>query len=126
MSVLSIQGQLACVQQTQFADPGVTTDELTFPSRFTSTDIAEYSKIDLIDASCELDHATSQQAFLGCRYGSGMIPFLTMGWDVVLGIRFKFCIIPYCLLVLPLTLLSAWLVLIKPRPAKSAKEYCHG
>lgn len=30
--------------------------------------------------------------------------------------------IPYWSLVLPLTLLSAWLLLIKPRPAKSAKE----
>ena len=28
----------------------------------------------------------------------------------------------YSLIVLPLTLLSAWLLLIKPRPAKSAKE----
>ena len=32
------------------------------------------------------------------------------------------CIVPYWLFVLPLTLLSAWLLLIKPRPAKSAKE----
>ena len=30
--------------------------------------------------------------------------------------------VPYWSLVLPLTLLSAWLILIKPRPAKSAKE----
>ena len=31
----------------------------------------------------------------------------------------------YWSLVLPLTLLSAWLLLIKPRPAKSAKESSH-
>jgi hypothetical protein len=30
--------------------------------------------------------------------------------------------VPYWRLVLPLTLLSAWLLLIKPRPAKPAKE----
>ena len=30
--------------------------------------------------------------------------------------------VPYWSLVLPLTLLSAWLILIKPWPAKSAKE----
>ena len=30
--------------------------------------------------------------------------------------------IPYLPLVLPLALLSAWLILVKPRPAKSAKE----
>ncbi len=30
--------------------------------------------------------------------------------------------VPYWAFVLPLTLLSAWLILIKPRPAKAAKE----
>ena len=34
-------------------------------------------------------------------------------------------IAPYWPLVLPLTLLSAWLLLIKPGPAKSAKESSH-
>ena len=33
--------------------------------------------------------------------------------------------VPYWFIVLPLTLLSAWLLLIKPRPAKSAKESSH-
>jgi hypothetical protein len=122
VSLLSVQGQLAYVHRTQFAETGVETDKSMSPSRFTSTDITAYSEIDLIDGSGELDTATSQQAFLGCRYGCGVIPILTMGGEVVYGTRFTFCIIPYCLLVLPLALLSAWLLLIKPRPAKSAKE----
>ena len=39
--------------------------------------------------------------------------------------RMAWWIVPYWALVLPLTLLSAWLLLIKPRPAKSAKESSH-
>ena len=38
------------------------------------------------------------------------------------GVRGQMWAIPYWSLVLPLTLFSAWLLLIKPRPAKSAKE----
>ena len=38
---------------------------------------------------------------------------------------FSFIVVPYWSFVLPLTLLSAWLLLIKPRPAKSAKESSH-
>ena len=34
--------------------------------------------------------------------------------------RFEEWVIPYWLLVLPLTLLSAWLILAKPRKAKAA------
>jgi hypothetical protein len=38
---------------------------------------------------------------------------------------YSFAVLPYWSLVLPLTLLSAWLLLIMPRPAKSAKESSH-
>ena len=40
--------------------------------------------------------------------------------------KLAFCMTPYWSLVLPLTLLSAWLILIKPWPAKSAKESNRG
>ena len=38
------------------------------------------------------------------------------------GTTASWILFSYSLLVLPLTLISAWLLLIKPRPAKSAKE----
>ena len=50
----------------------------------------------------------------GVHFGSDEVNLSRMHFGV--------CVVPYCHVVLPLTLLSAWLLLIKPRPAKSAKE----
>lgn len=44
------------------------------------------------------------------------------GKAVVSGYIVSVWKVPYLSLVSPLTLLSAWLILIKPRPAKAAKE----
>ena len=55
----------------------------------------------------------------GFNFGAGK------GNSAMGGRETEIWIVPHWSIVLPLTLLSAWLILSKPRPAKSARESDH-
>ena len=100
----SVKGQLGCVRHTDWHEP----------IEWYSADTSVFPDITIFDEIHHLDSATSQWSHFGFRFGAGRIPTPTGGaiqqWD-----SFQFCYIPYWSLVLPLTLLSAWLILGKRR-----------
>ena len=62
---------------------------------------------------------------IGVTSGVGILPPFSFDKDDLPFTPIRFVVVPYWSLILPLTLLSAWLLLIKPRPAKSVKESSH-
>jgi hypothetical protein len=63
-----------------------------------------------------------RQEWAGFHFGAGTSTLMISSDSIPLLLHFGLWIIPYWSLVLPLTLLSAWLLLIKPRGVKSMKE----
>ena len=106
--LISVQGQFYCECKTG----------LQFPTdvRWKSFEIRKYG-FDGFDALERFE--TLQWNFMGLRYAKGIAPLaVSQLVTVVVEGPFHYLIIPYWSLVLPLTLLSAWLILGKTRKAK--------
>jgi hypothetical protein len=95
-------------------------------TRFTDDDAVEWSSERALDVQPD---RYGDETIYERRWSCGAIDlwagafimhdsYRLLGWQH----RAERCIIPYWPIVLSVTVLSAWLLLIKPRPAKSAKE----
>ena len=111
--LVSDQGQFCCECRTGLEYP---TD-----IRWESFEIRGSGIDDLDDHLNRFE--TSQWNFMGFRFAKGRAPLAVsqLGTVLIEG-PFHFLVIPYWSLVLPLTLLSAWLILVKPRKAKAATD----
>jgi hypothetical protein len=128
-TVRSQQGVLGWEQWTTDAGQRVIHDtyDTSFSSRAVSaSDVFDIPKADIVKFDwrwkwCGIDLGSTVVDDEHRAREAGNSPELILGlvyghWHSV------HYVIPYWLLVLPLTLLSAWLLLSKPRPAKPAKE----
>ena len=111
LTIVSVQGQLGSLIMAEgYFEKGL---------KWISADVAKFGGEDVFDAVLGIDTARPQWTWLGFRVGAGR----TFGFVGGVEDRFEFWIVPYWSLVLPLTLLSAWLILGKIRKAKPGSDF---